>query len=248
MTKLRSSLFLGVTCMMLFACTKTITQQSETCVQLYKVPLNGYNISNNLFAGSTFTEPVCGILPLHKNNYWVYRDSVFDYLTGAFQNVFIDTLRFQEAYVYTDTITWWKPIVPIHPTGGGYYNKGFYDRVYSTDSVLYSLNEGIFQYKNSIKWFFQLTADSINNSSRWNDTDWLYAYGKKHNDPVAVPAGIFNGCTFYEKKAGNYYAFILNTYFKPGIGVLKSYEYYYQMPSQPLVLTRSSELLSYHFE
>ncbi|HMU47569.1 MAG TPA: hypothetical protein PKC72_14445 [Chitinophagaceae bacterium] len=241
-------LSLGTATLALLACTKSTTEQPQNCIQLHDVPQYIYNTTNNVYSGDRFAEPICGILPMHKKNYWVYRDSLFDYSTGAFQNVYIDTLRFQEAYMYTDTITWWKPVVSFYP-GYGFYYKGFYDRVYSVDSVLYTLTEGSFGFKHSIQWFFLLTADSVDKSSAWNDTNTLSAYGKKYNDPVVVPAGTFNGCIFYEKYFGDYNYYNQDIYFKPGVGVVKSYQYYYYLTAPlPVVLTVRSDLISYHIE
>ena len=232
--------------MFLVACKKVSIMQPQTCIQLQTIPQNLYDSRLDLFTGSIYNDPICGILPLHKNNYWVYRDSCFHYQTGAFLSVRIDTLRFKEGYMYADSIRWWKTVVPIGP-GYGYY-KGYYDRVYSTDSILYTLTEGSV-IKKSNKWFLILNADSVYTGVSWNDTNYMDAYGKKEASPVVVPAGTFNGCGLFIKKYGFAYVYNQDIYFKPGIGVVKSYQYYHNgflVPSD--VLTIKSELLSYHLE
>ena len=193
-----------------------------------------------------YSQSHCGYLPLGKKNYWVYRDSAFDYYTGQFQSTYIDTLRYTETHRGTDSIVWWLPdlyVLRFPP-----YFKGLPDYVYSTDTVLYTISYGGgVGGTPTAKWFTTFYTDSISSGQIWDDTGGtLGSYGYKHNTPVTVPAGIFENCVYYRQtfdhrnnNSG------LHIYVKPGVGIIKSKSI---GGATGIILTRTSTLLSYHIE
>lgn len=203
-----------------------------------RVPLTAYNLRVNPLAPVQYDQSHCGYLPLGKNNYWVYRDSLFDYQTGQFQSTLIDTLRFKKTYQSEDSIIWWEPSASI-------LYKGYFDKVYSVDTTVYIMAPGSFGYRWPIPVFFPTGTDSAAKMYRWDDVFFTYTIGKKISINITVPAGSFSNCflfttasDFQPSPPGSY------RYVVPGVGIIK----FKAINLQTGYTTYTSELLSYHIE
>lgn len=192
------------------------------------------------FTEITYQQSHCGYLPLGKKNYWVFQDSVFDSNTGAFLSTFIDTLRFERTFRFSDSIVWWMPKITFFP---GYF-KGYYNLMYSTDTVLYTLGDGGPGSLPSAKWCFPLHTDSIHLYPHWSDAGGYEVVGYKLYSPVTVPAGSFNDCSLFihrwNSTTGGWYI-----YFKPQVGILK---FIVRRGPGGSIISHTSTLLSYHIE
>ncbi|HNU87481.1 MAG TPA: hypothetical protein PKJ94_04300 [Ferruginibacter sp.] len=240
---MRNSFFIGlVILVVIFGCKKDYTSnKAEGCTHPTptKVPKTFYNLGANPMPEVQYQQSHCGYLPLGKNNYWVFLDSMFDYQTGQFQYSVIDTLRFTKTLQTYDSIIWWVPEFSNYTTD----YKGYYDRMYSTDSTLYTLSEGAFGYKQTVIWGRILVTDSVYSRPRWSDAGMFECTDLKLHSPVVVPAGTFTDCSLFVKvwnrRSWQY------VYIKPGIGVLRSISKW--DPSGNFI-ARTSTLLSYHIE
>jgi hypothetical protein len=203
--------------------------------------------------------PVCGLLPMSKNNKWIYRDSLFDD-NGNFVEIKMDTLRIVEAKKSdADGKTWWKFI--------SNRNKGLLNLyLVSSDSTLYFPTVSFGSYgagnwleipkNNYLKGFWGLT-----------DVPYGILDFTKLNTTVTVPAGGFINCIKNRRDASfgpnNYNAIygygISETTYKPGIGIIKhqtNKANYANSPngynSNPLIMygikTMVSELVEYTIE
>lgn len=197
-----------------------------------------YNLLAHPLNPVQYDQSHCGYLPLGKNNYWVYRDSLFDYLTGQLQSTLIDTLRFKKTYQSEDSIIWWEPAATL-------LYKGYFDKVYSIDTTVYIMSPGSFGWRWPIPIFFPTGVDSSAKMYRWDDVFFTYTIGKKLNTNVTVPAGSFSNCylfttarDFQPTTPGSY------KYAVPGIGIIKNKA----INVQTGFVTYTSELLSYHIE
>jgi hypothetical protein len=206
--------------LVIYACKKDNKPlETEQCTYPIptRVPRTFYDVANQL-PEIQYNQSHCGYLPLSKENYWVFQDSVFDDNTGQFISTAIDTLRFNKTFQSNDSIVWWKP------NNDFALLKGFYTRMYSTDSVLYALNQGAFGSKQTLKWCYQLNVDSVSDPCIWSDAGRMECVGKKLNSPVVVLAGSFTDCRQFIKiwEGGNIYESRLYIYYKPGLGILRA--------------------------
>ncbi len=204
-----------------------------------KIPPRVYTFNTSFPVEVTYQQSHCGYLPLGKNNYWVFLDSLFDYNTGQFQNTLIDTLRFERTYRALDSIVWWEPKVPSFPA----HYKGYNSMMYSTDTVLYTWGDGGPGTLPAVKWCYPLYTDSSHTYPTWGDTGYFESLGYKLYTPVTVPAGVFQNCFLFIQRwngRGGLYIYV-----KPGTGILKSRSV---GGATGYILTRTSTLLSFHIE
>ncbi len=207
----------------------------EACIQSTQLP--GPYLSTD-FTEVDYDQHHCGYLPLGKNNYWVYRDSIFNN-SAQLQSVVQDTFRFTKTFRTPDGIIWWAQdmsastpnIWPGYPP----YN-------YSTDSTLYGTKQN-WGSRAGVKWFYGIG----NNTSLSEIIDYSDltspCYAERLVNPVSSPAGTFSDCLLFTKKNVYGTAIDYSTWYKPGIGVIRNYVY--AGTSAPV---RISTLISYHFE
>ncbi len=212
------------------SCNKENTSQADSiCEHPNQLPPFGYN-SSTTFTAVNYDKNHCGYFPLSKKNYWVYLDSNFNNNTGVFINTLIDTLRFIETRQSPDGIIWWHPnifgiVLPF---------------MYSTDTLVYTLGNN-WGGKPAVKWFYPIQSDSAIDGSNYTDIVGV-SKAYKINSTVTVPAGSFSDCILYQKLVT--FPSVLETIFKPGIGVLRFKQYDHATSK----LYKISTLLTYHLE
>lgn len=179
----------------------------------------------------------CGLLPLNKNNYWIYQDSIFN--NGVFQEVQFDTLQFEKTYLsLSDDLIWWKSNI----------NVGLPDILYSSDSSIFGIEERMFLQEvtwDASKEYSLFSGETASYLAHFDDNA---AQGKstKLESPIDTPAGVFNDCIQFEKNARSYRKDEI--YFKPGIGVIKYSEEKAPVGSPVIKLQQVSTLISFHIE
>lgn len=177
----------------------------------------------------------CGLLPLGKNNYWVYLDSVFD-ATGQFQRSLKDTVRFSVTYQTPDGIVWWS-----RPYRADTTVIGFDTYMYSTDSTVYTIAKG-WGGGRGTKWFYTInTLTGLSEQINYADMD-SPCFAQKIASPFTVPAGTFFDCMYFTKQRTWATGIELRTWYKNGAGMLRTEGYLNN------IVFRSSTLLSYYIE
>jgi hypothetical protein len=205
-------LFIFVVC--IAGCKKQAATRQAACTISTQIP-GGYNTSS--FTEVTYNQNHCGYLPLGKNNYWIYLDSVFD-ANGQFQRSFLDTIQFSKTFQTPDGLIWWS----LDRQSGMINNYAGYPMYnYSTDSIAYG-TAFAWDGRSGKKWFYAIGNSS--SQSEWigySDAD-SHCYAQRISTPVQVPAGSFLGCIFFNKKYVYATGVELSTWFKPGVGVLRT--------------------------
>jgi hypothetical protein len=184
---------------------------------------------------TNFTGSVCGVIPLHRTNYWIYRDSVFN-SSGVFTQVKLDTITISAIKKSTvDTSMWW--FLKSNSL------KGLMHVLYTTDSITYFANNSWGSYYVE-KWFVVPRKDSSRFAFAFTDVIASDSTFKINN--ISVPAGNFINCYRSYKKYLQSGTF--ETFYKPGIGVVR-FNLYNNGPiaGQPgFTKLQKSELVSYH--
>jgi hypothetical protein len=205
-------LFIFVVCIV--GCKKQAVPRQAACTTSTQIP-GGYNTSS--FTEVTYNQNHCGYLPLGKNNYWIYLDSIFD-VNGQFQRSFLDTIRFTKTYQTPDGIIWWS----LDRPGELINNYAGYPKYnYSTDSIAYGT---AFAWGGSsgYKWFYSIGSSfSLSESIPYSDVN-SPCNAQRVNTPIQVPAGNFLNCIFFNKKLVYGTGVEFSTWFKPGVGVLRT--------------------------
>ena len=178
----------------------------------------------------------CGIMPMGKNNYWVYQDSIFT--DGVFLKTQMDTLRFTfQKQSLTDGLVWWQSNIEV----------GLPQWLYVSDSSFFGLADRMFTtgIKDVKKEFGLFAGDSIRYQTSFEDAA---AIGKslKLKTPVSTVAGTFNDCLYFEKNARNYRKD--QVFVKSGIGVIRYVQEVVPQGTRFLAIQKISTLVSYHFE
>ncbi|MBC7947298.1 MAG: hypothetical protein H7Y42_05425 [Chitinophagaceae bacterium] len=218
------------------ACTKVYVEPSPRCISQFVNPSGrSYECSN--VAAISYTSSHCGLLPLHRNNYWVYLDSIFE--NGAFDRVQFDTLRITNSFrTLTDSLVWWETKGVV----------GLPVLMYANDSAIFQLSNRYFTsecIKDVKKSYSLFPGDSIKYLSSFDDNA---AMGRsiRISGELVSPAGHFNDCILFEKNAPRFRN--EKVYFKPGIGVVKYSNSEAAMGSQTVLVRKISTLLAYHIE
>lgn len=208
---------------------------AESCHTPVDNPL-GRSYSSNAIVTVNYNKKICGFLPLGKENYWVYKDSLFD--NGAFIQVQYDTLRFTSTLKsLTDSLIWWQSNISV----------GLPERLFTTDSSLYEMEDRFF-YPGVVdvtKGYSLFAGDSVHYLSNFEDNAALGRSVKMKN-AVTTSAGSFYDCVFFEKNARNFR--LDQVYFKPGLGVIKYIKQQASPGSNEVRLQQVSTLVSFHFE
>lgn len=184
-----------------------------------------------------YTGKNCGLLPLNKNNYWIYLDSVFN--NGVFQKAQYDTLRFTQTYLsIEDGLIWWQSNMEV----------GLPDILYSSDSSIFSVEERMYtsdQVWDARKELSLFQGEAANYLTHFDDNA---AQGKsiKLNSTFNTPAGQFPDCIQFEKNARTYRKDEI--FFKPGIGVVRYTQEKAPMGSSVIKLQQISTLVGFHIE
>ncbi|HWC54322.1 MAG TPA: hypothetical protein VG676_12125 [Chitinophagaceae bacterium] len=208
----------------------------ETCLLQTGNPGSRSYSADSLVAVN-YTGKNCGLLPLNKNNYWIYLDSFFN--NGVFQNTRYDTLRFSKTYMsMSDDLIWWQANMEV----------GLPDLLYSSDSSIFSVQERMYSADpiwDARKEFSLFSGETINYLTHFDDNA---AQGKssKLNGTFETPAGQFPDCIQFEKNARSYRKDEI--FFKPGIGVVKYSQEKAPMGSPVIKLQQISTLVAFHIE
>ncbi len=220
-----------------FSCKKeSFIPPVEACLLQTDNPATRSYSSDSLMA-VTYTGKNCGLLPLNKNNYWIYLDSIFN--NGVFQQVQYDTLRFVKTYLsLSDNLIWWQANMEV----------GLPDLLYSSDSSIFSIEQRMFSADpvwDARKEFSLFSGETANYLTHFDDNA---AQGKsvKLDGDLATPAGEFPDCIQFEKNARSYRKDEI--YFKPGIGVVKYSQEKAPMGSPVIKLQQVSTLIGFHIE
>lgn len=197
----------------------------------------GRSYTEDLLVRVEYSQKNCGLLPLSTKNYWVYLDSFF--ANGVFQRAQYDTLRFAKTYQSSpDNLIWWESNLEI----------GLPDLLYSNDSSIFLANYRLFApdpIRDAKKEYGLFTGDSVKYLTSFEDNA---ALGRSVKWPatIATPAGNFNGCLLFEKKAPFFRKD--QVFFKPGLGVLR---YTYEeapMGSPVMEMKKTATLVAAHLE
>jgi hypothetical protein len=195
--------------------------QNIPCFHNTHTPVSGFAL-NQLIAAPGYDSAFCGLLPTHRNSYWIYTDSLFS-TTGALTDVFKDTLRITAIYRSpVDRSIWWD--LRANRMKGLTNHK-----LLTTDSALLLLDIAFANppYYVLNRWLHHPATDTVNNFGSVGD---LAYWGRDIRVPVvSVPAGNFTGCISNNKFWGVYSEEIV---VKPGTGVLK-YTWYYNSVFPP---------------
>ncbi len=216
----RFALFIMLSTMLLFiGCQKEKNQKPAIdCVHFNSKPFfNTININN--LPTIVQDTPVCGLFPLGKNHRWIYRDSLFDN-SGLFIETKLDTLFIEKSILsLADNATWWKM--------KSRRNKSLPNYLYTTDSVLYWLNNSggfnvVPQNIQAVAWLRILTKDSVRTSNAIDDVAYLETI-KKLNSSTIVPAGSFDRCIETTKYGPSFLKQVITV--KPNVGIVKIVTY-----------------------
>ena len=224
--------FLSVLTVVSLSCQRERSEVFTTCVQSSQTP-SGYQSSD--FVEVNYNQNHCGYLPLGKKNYWIYLDSSFS-ASGQFQNSFLDTVRFTKTFRTPDGIIWWSTDGPQSVVSLAGYPK--YN--YSTDSIVYGTT--IYHVGMAgCKWFYSIGNSSLQSENISYSDLSSPCYAQRITTSVQVPAGSFSDCTFFNKKLVYGTGIELSTWFKPGVGVLRTDMFLGSRVS-------TAWLISYHIE
>ena len=174
-------------------------------------------------------------MPLNRNSYWVYQDSQFN--NGVFVRVQYDTLRLTSFKTLYDQLIWWEPSI----------NVGLPEFMYANDSVIFTADYRALSpdpIRDAKKEYGLFEGDSIFYLTNFEDAA---ALGKsvKIKETYNTPAGSFNDCILFEKKAP--LSRRDKVIFKPGIGVLR-YTSETAMGSPEYKIQQVSTLVSFHLD
>ncbi len=216
-----------------FAPTTAVAAQAARPCEFQTANPAGRSYDKDSVVRYDCSESHCGIMPLSVTNYWVYLDSV--YADGIFVRAQYDTLRFTNSWKsLSDGLVWWE----------GNISVGLPDRLYANDSSLFKLENRMFNSEvvDAKKEFGLFPGDSIRYLTSFEDAA---AIGRllKISTSLITPAGIFDGCIYFEKNARNYRRDQL--YFKPGVGVLKYIQEKAPMGTREIKLQQISTLVRY---
>ena len=134
-------------------------------------------------------------MPLSRNNYWIYQDSI--YVDGIFARIEYDTLQFQQTYKsLSDNLIWWESNIEI----------GLPNLLYANDSALFLAEYRLFAQDpimDAKREYTLFEGDSIKYLTQFEDNA---AMGRsvKIQETVKTSAGNFSDCILYEKKAPFY--------------------------------------------
>lgn len=211
------------------------TQEEACLVQTENPGTRSYSADSLI--SINYKGKVCGLMPLNKNNYWVYLDSIYE--NGAFQRTQYDTLRFEQTYLsVADGLIWWQANKEI----------GLPELLFSNDSSIFSIQERLFATDpvwDARKEYSLFEGESASYLTHFDDNA---AQGKsiRLNDALTTPAGLFSDCIQYEKNARTFRKDEI--YFKPGVGVVRYTKEKAPMGSPVIKLQQVSTLVSFHFE
>ena len=232
-------IFLLIGSFILSACQKetgfTAPAIAESCPVQVDDPSGRFYSSDSLIPFPN-SKKTCGLLPLNKKNYWIYKDSIFN--NGTFTKVQYDTLRFINTWQsHPDNLVWWETSISI----------GLPQLLYITDSSIFDIESNLLApgMISAQKSFGLFTGDSI---LYWDNFEDIAAFGRsvKLNENINTPAGSFDNCILIEKSSPNYRKD--QVYFKSGLGVLKYIFEKAPMGSRVLQLQQISTLIAFHFE
>lgn len=220
-----------------YSCKKEIFRSPEDACLLQTGNPGSHSYSQDSLIAISYTGKNCGLLPLNRNNYWIYLDSTFN--NGVFQKAQYDTLRFEKTYLsISDDLIWWQANIEV----------GLPQLLYSSDSSIFSVQQRM--YSSDAIWdarkeFSLFSGETINYLTHFDDNA---AQGKsmKVDGALSTPAGQFPDCIQIEKNARSYRKDEI--YFKPGIGVVKYTQEKAPMGSRVIQLQQVSTLVSFHIE
>lgn len=179
----------------------------------------------------SYDSAICGFMPMHKDAYWIYTDSLFNN-DGSLSSVRLDTLRV--------TAIFKSPLGPSlfwRMASGN--RKGMNGLFYTTDSLLYSIQIAfaIPAYFEGDTWAGYRAAGypmprPIIADPRYTDTLFTMnavsdmAYMEKVftcKEIITVPSGSYKDCIAVHKFL---YPASEQMIFKPGVGMVKFISYY----------------------
>ena len=229
------SLFIGS--LLISACSKNrIPLVEEACLPQNDDP-TGRSYTQDSLVATTYMQKNCGFMPLSRNSYWIYEDSLFN--AGVFVKVKYDTLRFTQTYQsLSDNLIWWETNI----------NVGLPDLLYANDSAIFLANYRLFStdpIRDAKKEYGLFEGDSVRYLTQFEDNA---AMGRsvKIDGSVNTPAGNFSDCILFEKKAPFYRKD--QVVFKPGLGVVKYISEEAPMGSPIMKLAQVSTLVSFHID
>ena len=208
----------------------------ESCKEQKDNPA-GRSYTSDVFIPVNYLQKNCGLIPLSSKSYWIYQDSIFS--NGSFLRVKFDTLQFKRTYKSTiDNLVWWEVNI----------NIGLPGVIYSNDSTIFSADYRVFTpelVRDAKKEYSLFEGDSIQYLTSFDDNA---AFGKsvKLEEKVYTPAGTFDDCILFEKKAPFFRRD--QVFFKPGLGILKYISEEAPMGSPIMQVQQISTLVSYHIE
>jgi hypothetical protein len=196
----------------------------------------GRSYTSDSVVAFSYSKKICGLLPLSKKNYWVYKDSVFD--NGAFIKVQNDTLSYTSTWeTLQDSLVWWKSNISV----------GLPEMLYANDSSFFEMSDRLFapEIIDVKKVYGLFEGDSIRYLTSFEDNA---AMGRsvKMQDIIKTPAGVFDDCILFEKNARNYRRD--QVYFKPGFGVIRYSIEKAPLGTQVIKLQQVFTLIAFHFE
>jgi len=219
-----------------FACTKEKNfVRSEACEVQTDNP-SGRTYSSDSVIAINYSKKNCGLLPLSRNNYWIYKDSLFN--DGVFARIQFDTLRFTSTWQsVADKLIWWQSNISV----------GLPERFYANDSAFFELESrtftpGIIDVQKGYSLF---EGDSLRYLAHFEDNA---AMGRsvKMQSFISTPAGHFYDYILFEKNARSYRKD--QVYFKPGLGVLRYTLELAPVGTGEIKLQQVSTLIAFHIE
>jgi hypothetical protein len=219
----------------LSSCRKTAIAPENLCTEQTANPASNSFFSEDV-ASINYSGNHCGMMPVNKQSFWVYEDSLFDN-SGNFLSRRFDTLRYTKTYQTPDNLIWWE----------GNKEVGLPEKMYSSQTAIYGLETRMFMVDTmqSKKEFYFIEKDSVKYLTSFGDI-MAFAKLERKTDMINSPAGNFHNYIFYEKYSPSYRRDRI--YFVPGMGVIKYTNEYYKAPGSPANLTMNliSTLVSYH--
>ena len=206
----------------------------ESCL-LQTTDPSGHSYAVSEIVPVQYTKKNCGLMPLNRNSYWVYQDSQFN--NGVFVRVQYDTLRLLSFKTLYDQLIWWETSI----------NVGLPELMYANDSGIFTASYRAISpapVRDAKKEYGLFEGDSIFYLTNFED---VAAMGKavKINETYNTPAGSFNDCILFEKKAP--FSRRDQVIFKPGVGVLR-YTSEIAMGSPEFKMQQVSTLVSFHLD
>lgn len=209
--------------------------KEEACLPQTDDP-NGRTYSGDSVVAVSYSGKHCGLLPLSRNSYWIYEDSLFN--NGVFVKKQYDTLQFAKTYQSPDGLLWWEINVSI----------GLPEKIYCNDSTIFTMEKRMFSSENIMdvkREFYLFDGDSIRYLAHFEDYAAI-GTSKKLNETISTPAGDFTDCIWFDKNARSFRDD--QVFFKPGFGVIK-YIQRTAPPGSPYVaLHQISTLIKFHIE